>query len=101
MKRLIIPLSIRLEGGGGQVGVRIQSATWQTLTEEDKAQFEKGKMATAEGILVLTGEGALFVVLGVIPTPAATYTPTPVPSPTPAPLHAWVETDINLSSNIY
>jgi len=76
---------LRLEGGGGQVGVRIESATWQTLTEENKAQFEKGKMATAEGILVLTGEGELFVVLGIIPTPAATSTPTPVPPSTPAP----------------
>ncbi|MFC2007303.1 hypothetical protein ACFLVB_01730 [Chloroflexota bacterium] len=76
---------LRLEGGGGQVGVRIESAIWQTLTEEDKTQFEKGKMATAEGILVLTGDGELFVILGVIPTQAATSTPTPTPSPTPAP----------------
>lgn len=60
-------LAIRLSGGGGEVGVRIETDTWEALTEEEKAQFEVGKTATAEGMLVLTGEGELFVILGVIP----------------------------------
>jgi hypothetical protein len=60
-------LAIRLSGGGGEVGVRIETDTWESLTEEEKAQFEVGKTATVEGMLVLTGEGELFVILGVIP----------------------------------
>ena len=59
-------LYIKISGGGGEVAVRIEDNTWETLTEEDKAQFEKGEMATVEGMLVLAGE-ELVVVLGIIP----------------------------------
>ena len=59
-------LSVKISGGGGEVAVRIEDNTWETLTKEDKAQFEKGEMATVEGMLALAGE-ELVVVLGVIP----------------------------------
>ncbi len=68
-------LYLKISGGGGEVGIRIEQNRWDALTDIEKTQFDQGKVITAEGRLVLAGTD-LVVVLGVVP-------PAPVGAPQP------------------
>jgi hypothetical protein len=70
----------KLSDGKGEVGLRIEPATWSAYTSEEKSRFTQGKTVTVEGRLVLAGQ-ELVVVMGVIP-------PTPPGTPGPGPGNA-------------
>ena len=50
-------------GDDTNVSIRIQSNIWESFNESEKAQFKKGKIVTAEGILFQAGK-ELVVVFG-------------------------------------
>jgi len=60
-------LALWLGDDKDKVGVRIENKFWEGLTSEEQSQYEKGNTITAEGMLVLTGESELFIVLGTEP----------------------------------
>ena len=56
-------------GDDNNVSVRIQSDIWDSFNENEKAQFSKGKIITAEGVLFQAG-GELVVIFGKFSTPS-------------------------------
>jgi hypothetical protein len=60
-------LYIKLMGGGGEVGLRIEQSRLNEISDTQKAQFEVGRVVTAEGMVVQSGT-ELVIVFGVVPS---------------------------------
>jgi len=52
---------LKLGDGQGGVGVRIQDDIWKTFGTEQKAQFQRGKTVTAEGVLFQAGKELVII----------------------------------------
>jgi len=52
---------LKLGGGQGGVGVRIQDDIWKTFGAEQKAQFQRGKTVMAEGVLFQAGKELVII----------------------------------------
>ena len=64
-------LLLKLGDDEGEIGVRIQDDIWETLEEKEKAQFKKGNIIPAEGILFQAGK-ELVVIYGKFSHPSTT-----------------------------
>jgi len=62
-------------GDANNVSIRIQSNIWESFSENEKAQFKKGKTVTAEGILFKAGT-ELVVIFGKFSPPSSGITNT-------------------------
>jgi len=61
-------LFINIAGGGEEIGIFIENRIYQSMTEEQKAQFKEGQIVVVRGALVLE-QGELTVLMGEEPPP--------------------------------